>query len=532
MLAIAQTIMLSEGWRRRLIAFAAGAAGALAMAPFDIFPALAIPMVCAVWLIDGSSQVGGGWSFAGIRAAAQSGWWLGFGYFVAGLWWLGAAFLVEADQFAWALPLGVVGLPAVLACFTAFGFAMSRAIWLPGAGRVLSLAAGLGLSEWLRGNVFTGFPWNNFGMSLGGNLYLAQIASVVGLYGLTSIAIAIFAAPATVVDGRGGLSRAFAIACIALAGLGFFGAWRLSGPLPASVPGVKLRLVQPNVVKDNKFRPENKDRLISDYLALSDTATSPKSTGVADATHLVWPESSFPFILSAEPQVLSRIGGILSQSTVLVTGAARLGEKAAGEKRAPVYNSMQVVVAGGVIQQSYDKVHLAPFGEYVPFAHLLETVGLRQFTLSSFTPGSRRKLLNVPGLPPVAPLICYEAIFSGEVTPEGSEGGGPRPGLLLNITDDSWFGRTPGPYQHLAQARLRSIEEGLPLVRDAGSGISAVIDPYGRIQNSLPLGVAGVLDSALPVALPPTPFAKFPMTGPVTIWLLILFSALMLRLRV
>ena len=536
MLAIAQTIMLSQGWRRRLIGFGAGACGALAMAPFDIFIALAIPMVGAVWLIDGASRSPSGTTgratLAGLGAAALDGWWLGFGYFIAGLWWLGAAFLVEADQFAWALPLGVVGLPALLACFTALGFALSRLIWLPGPGRVLALAAGLGLSEWLRGTVFTGFPWNNFGMALGGNLYLAQIASVLGLYGLTTIAIAVFAAPAVIADGPRRARVPVAAAVLVLAGLGLFGVWRTAGPPSAVVPNVKLRLMQPNVVKDNKFRPENKDKLIAGYLALSDSATSPQNNGISDATHLIWPESSFPFILSDDPKILSQIRDKLSHTTILITGAARMGERAAGERRPPVFNSMQVIGSADAVVQSYDKVHLAPFGEYLPLPRLLEVLGLKQFTLSSFAQGSRRKLLDVPGLPPVAPLICYEAIFSGEVTPEATDKSGRRPGLMLNITDDSWFGRTPGPYQHLSQARLRSIEEGLPLVRAADSGISAIIDSLGRTQSFLPLGIAGVLDSSLPVALPPTAFAKNPMSGPVTIWLFILFSALALRFRV
>ena len=538
MLAIAQTIILAGGWRRRLIAFAAGACGALAMAPFDIFPALCVPMMVSVWLIDGCGRawtdIGGvvrPRALAGVVAAAGAGWWLGFGYFVAGLWWLGAAFLVEADQFAWALPLGVVGLPAVLACFTGFGFAMARLLWVPGAGRIVALAAGLGAAEWLRGNVLTGFPWNNFGMALGGNLYLAQIASVIGLYGLTVLAIAIFAAPATYADGRQPRPPATLLALAALAGLGLFGAWRAGEPAMDTVPGVKLRLVQPNVVKDNKFRPENKERLVGDYLALSDLATSPQSTGVADVTHLIWPESAFPFILSADAPTLSRIGGILPQGVVLVTGAARLGPKAAGEARPPVYNSIQVIASGGAILQSYDKVHLVPFGEYMPLGSLLDRIGLRQFTVSAFSAGPRRKLLNVPGLPPAAPLICYEAIFSGEVMPEGAEAAGPRPGLLLNVTDDSWFGLTPGPWQHLAQARLRAIEEGLPLVRAADSGVSAIIDPLGRFEAKLLPGIKGVLDGKLPRALEQTAFAAHPVAAPLTVWLLFLFSALLFRLR-
>ncbi|MGH6794317.1 MAG: apolipoprotein N-acyltransferase, partial [Methylocella sp.] len=191
MLALAASISLASGWRRRLIALAAGATGALAMAPFNFFPALAIPMTVAGWLIDGCAearQMPAERRFRlglppALRRAFGAGWWWGFGYFLAGLWWLGEAFLVEADEFAWALPLGVVGLPAALAVFPGLGFLIARLLWMPGAGRLFSLAAGLSFAEWLRGHELTGFPWNTFGMALGGNLVTAQLASIVGLYG-------------------------------------------------------------------------------------------------------------------------------------------------------------------------------------------------------------------------------------------------------------------------------------------------------------------------------------------------------------
>ena len=263
-LRIAETVMLADGWRRRLIACGAGAVGALAMAPVDFFPAMIVPMTLAVWLLDGSAEAGMRRT-ASLSSAFGIGWWWGFGYFLAGLWWLGAAFLVEADKFAWLMPLGVIGLPAFLAFFPAFGFALARLLWSPGPGRILALAAALGLSEWLRGHVFTGFPWNAFGMALGGNLVTAQFASVVGLYGLTVLAIAIFAAPATLIDKqaeaafstRWFIRTPMGLAILAFAGLVIFGGVRL---LPGTTPlikGVNLRIMQPNLAQDAKFRPEN-----------------------------------------------------------------------------------------------------------------------------------------------------------------------------------------------------------------------------------------------------------------------------------
>src|SRR5512136_2450231 len=225
-------IILADGWTRRGVAFAAGALGALALPPFDFAPAMAAPLITAVWLIDGAAGHGGHSRLGALLSAAGAGWWLGFGYFLAGLWWMGAAMLVEADQFAWALPLAVIGLPAVLALFTAIGFALARLLWSPGSLRIFALAAGLGASEWLRGHVLTGFPWNDFGMALAQAGPLAQAASLTGLYGLDLAAIVIFAAPATIVDrppGERFLSNAAAwTATLLIAGFALYGALRLA----------------------------------------------------------------------------------------------------------------------------------------------------------------------------------------------------------------------------------------------------------------------------------------------------------------
>ena len=222
----------------------------------------------------------------------------------------------------------------------------------------------------------------------------------------------------------------------------------------------------------------------------------------ADATHIVWPESAFPFLLHRDPAALAQIGGLLEPGSVLITGAARMDEPLPGEAVGKFFNAIQAIDDRGTILGSYDKVHLVPFGEYVPKAldALIRAVGLRQFVHipGGFEPSDRRRPLVIPGLPPTAATICYEAIFPGEILPGGD---GPRPSLILNVTNDGWFGQTTGPYQHFAQARLRAVEEGLPLVRAANTGISGVVDPYGRIVDSLPLGVDGVLDVNLPVAL-------------------------------
>lgn len=522
--SLPQHIILADGWARRAIAFAAGALGTLALSPFDFAPAMAIPLTAAVWLIDGAASRGARFSLAPIRSAAAAGWWLGFGYFLASFWWLGAAMLVEADQFAWALPLAVLGLPAALALFPALGFAFSRLIWSSGSLRIFALAAGLGGSEWLRGHILTGFPWNDFGMALAGAGPLGQAASLVGLHGLDLIAIVIFAAPATIVDRQPGqrfLSSAAAwAAAFLLVTLAAFGALRLSTGGTEYVDGVTLRLMQPNLPQDAKFKPENGQEILRHYLALSDRATGPGRTGISDVTHLVWPESAFPYILSREPQALASIARAL-QGKILITGAARV-EADGGGKRGKIYNSIEVL-RGDRFLAFYDKTHLVPFGEYLPFEALLRPLGVSHLVPGVWDRGQGPRTLAVPGLPQIAPLICYEAIFPGEAAPRDKNGA--RPQLLLNVTNDGWFGRTIGPWQHFAQARLRAVEEGLPLIRVANTGISAIVDPYGRVLESLPLGEEGLIDGRLPKAAPETVFAKWGASGFAVLWALFLILA-------
>ena len=511
---LAETVILSWGWRRRAIAFAAGAVGGLAMPPFSLFALMIAPMSVAVWLIDGSADRGEGRSkVAGLRSAFSAGWWMGFGYFVAGLWWVGVACLVDADKFIWALPLGVVALPAALALFPAFGFALARLLWSPGPSRVFALAFGLGLSEWARGLLLTGFPWNDVGMSLGANLFLAQAASLVGLHGLTFLAIAIFAAPATLCRvGEGRLVLAPTIlAALALSLMACLGFFRLEAPVTPTVPGAKLRLIQPNISQGASFAPENKDAILRRYFALSDRSANGGTVGARDVTHLIWPESAFPFILSRDAQALGDIADFLREGATLVTGAARVEMNGAGEPE--YYNSIEVLGGHGLSRERYDKQHLVPFGEYVPFERWLERAGITQFVQvpGGFSPGPGPRVLKVPGLPVAMPLICYEAIFPTEIGDAFS--GAPRPAWMLNLTDDAWFGLTPGPYQHYAQARLRAIELGLPLVRAANSGISAVVDGLGRETAFAPLGAEGVLDFELPKPLPPTWQSRFGSLG-------------------
>lgn len=501
--AVGLSIILAWGWKRAAIALVAGALSALSMAPFNAWPILFLTFPVAVWLIDGAAA--GKWR--GAPAAAMSGFWFGLGFFVPGLYWIGNAFLVDAPTFAWLMPFAVLGLPAYLALFPAAGFALARLIWTRDGLRVLALAIGLTASEWLRGHVLTGFPWNAFGYALSEPLALAQTASLIGLWGMTFLAVAIFASPAVLIDGtsRGRKPWIAPIsALLLLAVMGVYGAVRLSMQ-PTAMTRVKLRIMQPNLQQDVKFNYAAKAEVMQKYLTLSDRASGPQSTGVRDVQILIWPESAFPFFLTREADAMAQIAELLPKGTVLMTGSVRAPEGPAGARVTRAYNSIYTIDHNGSILSVYDKLHLVPFGEYLPFQAWMEKLGFVQLTKvhGGFIPGTRRRAMEIPQAPPALPLICYEAIFPGYVA-----GSGERPGWIVNLTNDGWFGNSTGPYQHLRQARLRAIEEGLPVVRAANTGISAVIDPSGRIVARLGLGVEGVLDASLPTALPPTVYAR------------------------
>jgi apolipoprotein N-acyltransferase len=497
-------IILSWGWKRAAIALAAGALSTLAMAPFDAWPVLFLTFPVMVWLIDGAGAGKG----RGVPAAAMAGFWFGLGYFVPGLYWIGNAFLVDASTFAWLMPFAVLGLPAYLALFTAAGFALARLIWTRDASRVIALAACLTISEWLRGHVLTGFPWNAFGYALSEPLALAQTGSLIGLWGLTFLSVAIFASPAVLIDGRSRGRKPWIAPLMALAllvGMGIFGGMRLALLPTTTVAKVKLRIMQPNLQQDERFNYSAKAAVMQKYLTLSDRASGPESTGVRDASILIWPESAFPFFLTREADAMAQIADLLPKGTVLITGSVRAPDLPPGTRITRAYNSIYVIDHDGSVLSVYDKLHLVPFGEYLPFQDWMEKLGFVQLTKvqGGFIPGTRRRAMEIPNAPPALPLICYEAIFPGDVAARDD-----RPGWIVNLTNDGWFGISTGPYQHLQQARMRAIEQGLPVVRAANTGISAVIDPVGRIVARLGLGIEGVLDSSLPSAIAPTIYAR------------------------
>ena len=481
-----------SGWRRLAVGFGAGALSALSFAPYGLFPLLLLAYGVLVLLLDGARR-----ESHPLRAAVLAGWAFGFGQFLIGLYWVGYAFTVDAEAHAWQIPFVEALLPGGLALYPALACALAICVWRQGLSRIFVLTIALSASEWLRGHLFTGFPWNLAGYGWGASLAVLQSASLFGVYGLTLLTILLGASLSAFCSREQGQRLLPMTLLIVFALLWTGGIVRLAATDPADVPNVRLRIVQPNIPEKEKF---NSQYVVRNWQRLTTLSVQPARL---PPTHIIWPESAPPFLLGNAPVALAEIAQLTGQSRTLLTGAARVAETPGGMRR--FYNSFYVFGPGGQALAVYDKFHLVPFGEYLPLAPFFHAIGVDRLVDSPgvFSSGTGPRTLPLPGVPPAGPLICYEIIFPGSVV------GAVRPGWLVNVTNDSWFGTGAGPRQHLLIARVRAIEEGLPIARAAGTGISAVIDPKGRLRATLELGKTGVLDAGLPSALPPPFYARF-----------------------
>jgi apolipoprotein N-acyltransferase len=490
---LAGTIILLWGWRRAAVAFLAGALLVLAQAPYDFFAAGFVALPVLVWLLDGASSSASAGLIGRLRPFFATGWWFGFGYFLAGLWWIGGALLVEAQDFAWALPLAVLGVPAVLAIFHGLAAALARPLWSDGIGRILALAFAFGVIEWLRQFVLTGFPWNSIGYAAMPTPLLMQSVSIVGLNGMNALAVLVFAMPALLAARRHRrVGLALAAGLVALhAG---FGLARLTEKHPDG-KRLAVRVVQPSVAMTIKWDKASEDQV---FARLLDLSTAPPATDKPKPSLVVWPETSVPFLLTDRPDALTAIGERLEDGQVLLAGAVRAEAGGRGDDR--YYNAVVAIDAEGQIDAAIDKVHLVPFGEYLPFAGLLEQVGLRQLVAGpmNFEAGASRTPLPLPGGLFASAFICYEIIFPDMVAIDATSSD-----IIVNVTNDAWFGDTPGPYQHFRQAQVRAVETGRPVVRAANTGISGIIDDQGRIVDALALNVQGVVDAEISVGRGP-----------------------------
>jgi apolipoprotein N-acyltransferase len=477
--ALERRVAALSGPARLALAAAAGAATALAQPPvsFPLVLFAALPLL--LWLLDAAPRP---------RAAFALGWTAGAGHFAAALFWIVEPFLVEPEVHGFLAPFALVGMAGGLALFWAAPFALARAASRPGLARLLLLAALWTLSDYARSHVLSGFPWGLVGYAWV-ETPVAQAASLFGphLLGLLTLVAALLPALAT--------WRALAAAALLVAAGWGFGAWRLTEPAPVRAEPFLVRLVQPNARQELKWRPGMEQLFYDRHLAL--TAAPPRP----DVT--IWSETAVPFVLGHAPELLAQSAAAAAPGR-LILGIRRVEETPEGDRW---FNSLAVLDRDGAAAAVYDKHHLVPFGEYIPLRGLVARLGLPSLatlTRGGFTPGDGPHLIAVPGLPPFLPLICYEAIFpAGLSAPEG------RPEWLVQVTNDAWFGEASGPWQHFAQARMRTIEQGLPLARAANTGVSAMVDPYGRVTGSLGLGESGALDTLLPGPLPPTFYARY-----------------------
>lgn len=495
---------------RIALALLAGAGAALAHPPFGLLPGLlGYPLL--MLLAERSTTVRGGF---------WMGWLAGFAYFFIGCWWVAEAFLVNPAQ-AWMAPFAASLLPIGLGLFWGTATALYRRFRPDGVSRVLVFAALFCLLEWLRGHVLTGFPWNPAGASWRAGSAASQFAAVGGVYGLSFVTVASFAAFGALWGQGSRRARLLAVAggTAALAALMVGGQLRLSSARLES-NGPLVRIVQADVPQESKWSPEAYRGIVERYVNL----TARPAAVTPDI--VVWPEGALPAsanqVFAPDAWEARAIARAVQPGQTLIAGLGRGEPDPSAPEGARYFNSAFVFTdigeAGLRVSAIYDKHRLVPFGEYLPAGDLLGALGVRSLTHMplDFSPGPTPAPIDIPGAPRAQPLICYESLYPG-FTP-GSAG---RPGWIVNISNDAWFGRTSGPLQHLNLASYRAIETGLPVVRSTPTGVSAIIDPWGRVVDDARLdpGESGVIDARLPA---PTSVTLYGRTGDLLFWLAVL----------
>lgn len=507
-------------WRIPLVAFLAGALLTATFAPLSFFPAAFLSFPLMVFLLDQAKTA---------RHAFSMGWWTGFGLFSIGLTWIGHSFTQQDSVPVVLAPFAILALAGLMALYIALAFVVCHRMWVSGPLRVLLFASVWMLFEYARGFLFTGFPWHLAGTMWADWLPVAQGASLLSIYGLSALTVLAATAPAALTGTHSrGLAWGIIVPSIAaLVAIAIWGQARLATHETEYDLAVSLRLVQANVKQSEKWRSHLIDSHFDRHMRLS---RGDSDRGRAEGVKLViWPETAVQReTFDRDSSLLRwRMSRLLEFGSYAITGAPRFQRTPDG---AQYFNSLFAFNSRGQLYGRYDKAHLVPFGEYLPFQGLLNAVGLNQLTGSqAFTSGDGPKTIRLPGVPPFSPLICYEIIFPGQVLDFDD-----RPKWLLNITNDGWFGLTNGPYQHLGLARFRAIEEGLPVVRAASTGVSTIIDAYGRSVAQLGVDREGILDSPLPRAIEPPAYTtsfKMLITLAVCLIIALIFTGLLLRRR-
>ncbi|MBU1174364.1 MAG: apolipoprotein N-acyltransferase [Alphaproteobacteria bacterium] len=520
-------VMLAHGWRRALLMLAAGAVAGLSVPPLFVLPSLFVGLPVLVWALDGA-ETGRGWRRI-FGAPFFIGFWFGLGYFAVAIHWIGFAFFAEGGWVPVLAPFGVGLLAAILALFWGAAAALAHFLWSENGFRVVVLAAALALAEFARGHMFTGFPFDLLGYALTANDQMMQAASLVGVYGLSFVAPLVAATPALIWPALDRpLSRRlmpFFAALSVLAAQLAFGAIRLETTETNLRDDMRVRMVQPNIDEAAQWLAADGEFVLSRLIEISEAVGNPDAPGLATITHLIWPESAFPFYLSRKPEALARIARLLPPGSLLITGAPRLDPEDPLGRTAR--NAILAIDENGEIVASYYKSHLVPFGEYLPFAEFFAGFGITQFVPGNdgWTAGGPRRLMKPPATPAFLPLICYEAVFPGALGPVADAQ------FILNLTNDGWFDRSIGKEQHFHHARLRAVEQGKPMIRLANTGVSAVIDPLGRLAVTLKPDSVGLADFAPPNPIAAPPFAMWGHLPLLATLLAAFFGALALRRR-
>lgn len=481
----------------------AGFAAALGQAPFGLWPLTLFGLSVLCWHVAAAGTA---------RAGAFRGWCAGVGYFAGSLFWIVEPFLVEPERDGWMAPFAIVFMAAGMALFW-LGAGLAAGLGRGPAGRAAGFALGLAASDLARSYVLTGFPW-----ALVGHVWIAtpvaQLAAFAGPVGLSILTMVLAVLPWLGATGRG-RAMCTVFAAMVLAGAWGAGTWRLSAPEQARVAPIRVRLVQPNATQALKWQPGMWQEFVGRQLR-ANAAPVERPLDL-----IVWPETSVPYLLADS--------GALFADAVAASGGVPMALGIQRDQGLLYFNSIAVLDGSGVVTAVYDKSHLVPFGEYVPFGEVLARFGVKAFAATEgfgYSAGIGEKLLDLGRAGRVLPLICYEAIF-----PQGLRGVEGRADWILQVTNDGWFGNVAGPYQHLAQARLRAIEQGLPFLRAANTGVSAVIDARGRVLKTLALNRQGFLDADVPAALAPTIYVRFG-DWPATMLLSVLIVAMALRRRI
>lgn len=504
MIAKLKNHFTAPGWYGAALVFVLGAVSALAMPPSNMWWLFFVTVPLFLFRFG---------TVTTLAAAFREGWLFGFGYFCVALHWIGYAFLVDAKTYLWMMPFAVGGLAAVMAVYWGLAALVAGFLRRSHVQPWLTFPLSIAIAEWLRGHLMTGFPWAAPGLAADGMGPVVQAAALVGMPGLTLLVLTWSAALVPFVL-RGNLTdRLIALVVIATLPLTFAWGWYVErNTVVTFVPGVMVRLVQPHISQDDKWRADNASMVFDRLVA----ATVAASSSGEKITHVIWPESAVSFLLDESAGAKDVLRRALGDGKILVTGAIR---RARREPTSDHFTSVLVFDSAANVTGTYDKWRLVPGGEFLPFEWLLKPLGFQRLVSlpGGFAAGTGPQSLAIAGAGTAGIIICYEAVFPDHLLDNAN-----RPTWIINVTNDGWFGMSTGPYQHLAQARMRAIEQGLPLARSANTGISAMIDPLGRMQNSLALGKVGFVDAALPGPLPPPPYARW---GDFILLLLSLVSA-------